>query len=371
MTISIRPISTIEDFLILRQDWTKLLQSSPVKSAFLTWEWLFTWWKYFGQNKQLRILAAYDQESLVGIAPLMLRQIPFWGLRIRFLSNLGVPDIDVGGFILQEGRTEIQAALCREIERFSDQWDVFELDEFPTSPVGLDCYLQYFSTEKYRRRIMPRSHVFIPTTGLWEQYLKELSPHLRRNIKRMLRNLGEENKTVLFQRFNHGKATLKQLEAVFDVTGKSRFTDLYATESKKKFHYELIDPDLLGEAVDISLISIDDMVVGFEYGFNINNVYEAWRGTYDPAYKDYSIGILALFKLIEDNFIHKMVGVDLLRGFREYKKRWNGSVRPFSIFRLVPKNRLLASMIYIWRPIVREKFTILKDQVTKYFKKEE
>jgi len=109
--IDVCHIKDFEAFGSLRDAWNLLLQNNPVQDAFLTWEWLYTWWKHYGKPRELWLITAWIAEELVGIAPLMLEERRKYSLRLRVLCSLGTPDIDVGGFIVREGdETGLQAS---------------------------------------------------------------------------------------------------------------------------------------------------------------------------------------------------------------------------------------------------------------------
>ena len=60
----------------LRNDWTRLLENSPNDSLTVTWEWLSSWWQAYGAARHLRIIAIWDDNKLVGAAPLLARRTP-------------------------------------------------------------------------------------------------------------------------------------------------------------------------------------------------------------------------------------------------------------------------------------------------------
>ncbi len=69
--LSIIKVDTQNEFLKLKGYWTTLLRKSKSKTIFLSWKWMYTWWEYFQENKQLFILTVYDEKGkLVGIAQL-------------------------------------------------------------------------------------------------------------------------------------------------------------------------------------------------------------------------------------------------------------------------------------------------------------
>lgn len=63
-------VSSIDDFRSLKDAWNGLLAESPANSFFLRWEWLFEWWKVYGDGDlSLGIILVYRGDSLIGIGP--------------------------------------------------------------------------------------------------------------------------------------------------------------------------------------------------------------------------------------------------------------------------------------------------------------
>lgn len=72
-TLSVEVLTSDEQFEGLRAEWADLIERANVYSPFMRWEWLYPWWKYFGENKQLRLICVRDGSgALVGLAPMML-----------------------------------------------------------------------------------------------------------------------------------------------------------------------------------------------------------------------------------------------------------------------------------------------------------
>lgn len=68
--IHARMVSSTEDFRSLKDAWNGLLAESPADSFFLRWEWLFEWWKVYGDGDlSLGIILVYRGDSLIGIGP--------------------------------------------------------------------------------------------------------------------------------------------------------------------------------------------------------------------------------------------------------------------------------------------------------------
>ena len=89
--LTIRAVTTSEEFKGLAREWDALLSTIPGHSLFLTWEWLYYWAMHYVGDGQLRILLAFDKHGkLVGIAPLYLRRFNDHAvIAIRELRLLG------------------------------------------------------------------------------------------------------------------------------------------------------------------------------------------------------------------------------------------------------------------------------------------
>lgn len=104
----IKEISTQQGFNNLRSVWNALLQQSGSNTIFATFEWLYTWWEHFGQDKKLFILLAQEGEDVIGIAPLMieekkiLRYVP-----IKVISFIGTGISDYADFIIVKEREKV------------------------------------------------------------------------------------------------------------------------------------------------------------------------------------------------------------------------------------------------------------------------
>ena len=117
-------IETIEDaagFEKLRDEWDTLLETSASNCFFLTWEWLYPWWKHLSGDRTLRIVTLRSGGELVAIAPLasrprrLARLVPF-----RSLEFIGADRVcsDYLDLIIKRGREpEALAALAEYLSR--------------------------------------------------------------------------------------------------------------------------------------------------------------------------------------------------------------------------------------------------------------
>ena len=63
-------LNTEQEFCELREEWDALLDETEDLDFFSTWEWNYSWWKNFKEDKQLFLLTLRDEANvLVGIFP--------------------------------------------------------------------------------------------------------------------------------------------------------------------------------------------------------------------------------------------------------------------------------------------------------------
>ena len=92
--LSLRLIDSVEDFQALKTDWDTLYDKCEGGSIFSSWDWMFTWWEVFKDqfDRELFILALYQEGELVGLAPFQICTPPspkslIQGKTLNFIGN--------------------------------------------------------------------------------------------------------------------------------------------------------------------------------------------------------------------------------------------------------------------------------------------
>ncbi|NPV75863.1 MAG: GNAT family N-acetyltransferase [Anaerolineae bacterium] len=357
--LTVRCLTTLEEFSNLRESWRDLLATSELKTTFLTWEWLYSWWQTFGGDHALQLITVWRGEQLAGIAPLMLTQKNKWGLKLRLLTNIAYHDPDISGFIVANGDDEALGALCRAIRQKSKEWQVFELAETPAAQIIRILQLGCFSKSDYFIRIENNLHLYIPIETDWETYFGSQSKNLKQGTKRKLGRIEKEGKKLDFRRYTGTNVTPKNLEDIFSINQYGNFPETYQTQKQREFHYQLLEKMREPGYMDISFLDLDEMPIAFRYGFTFHGCYEDWRLGFDSRYSDYSPGTLLLYYLMRDNFQRGLSGIDLLRGLEEYKRRWIVQERNYLHLYILHRKDLITSLLLIWAPKVKDRLLSL------------
>ena len=84
-------VTETHDLHALENEWNSLYAKSGSSNIYLSWDWLTSWWEVYGKQRKLMVLLARDQNELIGVVPLLLRNFKYFGTisvrRIEFLST--------------------------------------------------------------------------------------------------------------------------------------------------------------------------------------------------------------------------------------------------------------------------------------------
>lgn len=348
-TIQVVHIKDIKAFKALREAWNLLLQKNPHRDAFLTWEWLYAWWKIYRKQRELWLITTWISNELVGVAPLMLEERRKYGLRMRALCSLGTPDMDVGGFIVRDDDSQIYAVLLDYLIAQKALWDILELNLFMLDGPEIEQLIPYFHNAGFAKHQKNSRHFYLPIQGDWHSYMGRLNPSLRGDLRRKVHRI-EKQGQLTFKHHSGQEVTRRDISTIFEINKYGRYTYLYKSREERAFQRELLA--LMSDRgwPDIFFLYINDQPVAYNYGFIFNGKFEAWRNGFNTQYFELSVGKVLLMLLIEDCFKRAYEGVDFLRGDENYKTHWQIQERTYTQLRFVAINRPLPLIAYIWLP---------------------
>jgi CelD/BcsL family acetyltransferase involved in cellulose biosynthesis len=189
---SIEQIEETEGFRRLRPEWDGLLASSRSDSIFLTWEWLFTWWKHLAGRRRLSILAVRSAGELIAIAPLALRPPDYGRLTpFRALEFLGTGSVgsDYLDLIVRAGQEPLALpALAGHLARGKVMLEMAQIRTGGSLARDLAERIEGrgWSLTASSTSVCP----YIDLEGrTWASYLAGLGPAHRANLQRRLRNM--------------------------------------------------------------------------------------------------------------------------------------------------------------------------------------
>lgn len=339
--LSIRAVTSLEEFKGLAQEWEQLLRTVPGHSLFLTWEWLYCWTKHFLGDSRLRILLMLDdQERLVGIAPLFLRTTRAQSLiPLRELRFLGSETETIYSSYLDVIANENQKrAILQCLYRYffneaRGDWDVLTLSEIPAESSTIDLLNELFDEAgKVGEIVSATCCPVIRLPGDVDTYRAGLGRSRRYTLQRKMKCLQGAGR-IEYCRAQSPAAVDTALDWMIPLHQRrwsiGSSAAVLASERSKRFHMEIVQVLSERGRVSIDLLKLDDRPLAAIYGFIYQGVYYSYLPGFDPAasFSKASPGLLLLYHCIEQAIRDGTHTVDMLMGAQPYKLEWSNDLR--------------------------------------------
>jgi CelD/BcsL family acetyltransferase involved in cellulose biosynthesis len=324
-------------FAALREEWRELLGDSQTEGLFLTWQWLFTWWKHLRGERRLALIIVREGRDLIGLAPLALRPARLAGLSgptLEFLGS-GMVGSDYLDVILRRGRErEALEALAEVLVARSYRLDFRRVRaDSAARRLAVQLGARGWLTAETSSETCP----FIELGGhTWESYLATLGPNHRYNVRRRLRQAMARRLEV------HVARTADECRDTFPIFAdlhQRRWgdrTEAIGSPALIAFH-EDISAVALGQGwLRLSVLSLEGRAAAAVYGFRYDGTYYYYQSGFDPARAQQSPGLLALALSIQAALEEGVHEYDLLHGDESYKSLWARQARAVSRLEVYP-----------------------------------
>ena len=320
-------IATAAELMQLCAEWDDLFRRANPENIFLSFGWMSTWWKHFG-NGQLAVIAVRDSTGrLAAVAPFYIARSSagLGGRRLGFLADDRVGSDYLN--VLAEAR--FAAAAVEEIVRilFAHQrlWDYIELCDTPDSPLmaALSAKLAGRGMRVFETTRRVCRYIRLPAT--FEKFMAGISTGLRANYRRRWRALQHEHQAECLA--VSGAAELERHFPALLALHRMRFEQreaesAFVAPGIPEFHVEAMRVLAAQGFARLFLLKAGGGAVAALYGFSVGGTFQFYQCGMHPGWKRYGLG-----QLLIGNAIELIIGTghatfDFLRGDESYKTRW-------------------------------------------------
>lgn len=338
----IESITTQDGFERLGAEWRELQRRSTSRCLFLTWEWLFTWWKHLSAGRRLMILVVRRQERISAIAPFAIRPasavrlLPFRAVELLGTGSVGSDYLD----LIVEPGSEIES-----IQEVAGQLEALRLPlELPNALLDGSSARRLADTMAPRgwRVSTTRTNVcpFIRLSGLdWPSYVASLGAAHRANLHRRIRSLGRIGSVRLdpVRTEEERRTALDRLIALHNARWRELGgSDAFHTRDMVLFHHELSGLALRNGWLRLMVLRVGQAPVAYFYGFRHEAVHYFYQSAFDPAWSDHSVGMVAMGLAIRSAIEEGAGEFDMLHGAERYKYHWAPEERAIGRIDLYP-----------------------------------
>lgn len=330
--LKIRVLETLEDLEGLRPQWEKLLAGYPQASTFCTWEWLVPWWRAFGAEQRLHVLAVENSSSeLIALAPLCWVKRKTLGKEWKVLRLMGdgSGDSDNLDFPVLSGFESTFASMLLDhlnnLNERNNRWDLSEFNLMPRNSVGENYILPHLQELgwPYVLSDLPKRIIDLPET--WDEYLRGLSQNERRNILRYRKRLEKQYKVEVV-RCSQQDELPTYLNYLFELHQKAWHSrnerGTFESIARRGFYLELSKELLARRQLEFWLLQLDDQFVAAEFDFRYGSTVYALQQAFALDRPEDRPGSVLRGYVLQKIIAAGARQYDFLAGEDSYKDRW-------------------------------------------------
>ncbi len=355
-------------FSALRDEWRALLQESAADTVFLTWEWLYTWWRHVGRRSRPVLLAVRQKNGrLAALGP--FARSGWEPRRLRFhktLGFLGAPlasgnvGSDYLDVIVSRKAPEALGEILAEV---ATAGSVLELAQIATAATAF-ALASGLGVLNWKVERQPGG--VSPTIDLgghtWESYLASRGREHRYSVQRKLRAL-RQRFAVSFDRLENESARAAALSTLIDLHHRrwrqKGASDAFSTPELRAFHEDFTRLALERGWLRLFILRLDGIAAAALYGLRYGDTFFFYQSGFDPVWGRWGVGVATMALSIEAAIAEGAKTYDMLHGEEEYKFHWANATRPLARLSLFPPGthgywaRSFAAARSFVRPVAR------------------
>jgi CelD/BcsL family acetyltransferase involved in cellulose biosynthesis len=356
--LQVKVLRSSAEFKELSGLWDLFLDRSLTNPYSLSWPWLTHWLDIYLEDNPLLSIAVFDEDKLVGFAPLWVkrqRQLGIGTLKIlRFIGSEEVCTDHLDLIVARKNTDAICATIWEHLYGpLRKEWDIWEYNYVPSDSKVLHSLFQLGNHDNRCLAMTVTGYticVYVTLPDSWEAYRTSLS----RNSRGMLKASTElvEKAGQLGFRVCDRVEDVKEFMEIHIALHRKSWNDRglpgsFSTEKFRRFHRELCEDLVAKGKLFLCLLEFNGAPVGSSYGFEHNKVMCYYTlGVERDIVPKASLGRIHLGKCIEGAIQRGCREFDMLRGFEDYKYSWTDTERRELLVTI--HNRTLAVLIYLF-----------------------
>jgi CelD/BcsL family acetyltransferase involved in cellulose biosynthesis len=352
--------TTLNELAPYADDWDQLAGGVPFRS----WTWLSHWWQHYGPRGDARgglaVLCVFDNDGeLVGVAPWYVECSAMHGRVLRWLGS-GEVCSDYLSVLWHPARKEAVIDVLAEYLAASAggdrpealRWDLLHLDGVAADDATvaeLADRLAAAGCMVHRRAGLNCWRLDLPTT--WESYVASLGKNLRRDSRRLERELLDTGRAVLHTATDADELP-QAMKILVDLHQRRRNTlgerGCFASERFLEFYDDVVPAMFARGCVQFYWLELDGKPAAGEYQLVGDGVLYAYQAGVDPEAMEHQPGKLINLAILRRAIEHGYRSFDFLRGDELYKARFGARPRANMELRVAPQRTVARLRHGLW-----------------------
>ncbi|MCD5383467.1 GNAT family N-acetyltransferase, partial [candidate division WOR-3 bacterium] len=216
-------IEAFRDWTEIIPEWERLQREHSAPTPFLSYQWLSTWWKHFGNPKELLTLLIKDkEENLIGIVPLSIKEG-----KTELLGDQSLCDYQ--DILFQKGSEKPCLSLLLDYLSKSSKLPLY-IHSLP----GFSPLFQLQREENQCRISEAGTTPIIYLPSSYDEYLLSLGPKQRHEIRRKIIRIEKEGEIDFYSTGAH-----QSLGQFLKLHKSSKEKAEFMTPKIEQFFYEV------------------------------------------------------------------------------------------------------------------------------------
>ena len=348
-------INNLNDLQPYRERWDELASDC----VFRSWAWLTTWWKHYGEGRQLFVLLVFSgytsrdcqtttncaepqfaAENLLAILPCYIEANFARGQVLRLIGDGEICSDHLDVLANPKDLAGTTAALAHTLCETASEWDTTDFTAVGVERVGLVQLNDALVSLGCHSTRKPNLNVWAVTLPEdWEAFLAMQSKSHRKQLRKLERRVLDTGQAAW--QLVETPAEFEEIWPVFVELHQSRRISLgepgcFASEPWAAFHYDIAKQLFDAGKLRLSWLEMDGQPVAVEYNFAGEKMTWAYQGGLDPDRINDAPGSLLMIRSIQHAIAEGHTHFDFLRGDEPYKAHWRAEPQETFDLQIVP-----------------------------------
>lgn len=328
--MQVKAITTTDEFLNLKEEWERLQEQDEDVTYYNTFEYNWTWWDVFKNDKKnkLLIIVVELNDRIIGIAPLIIEKVNNKIISYNCVRFLGLGDYL--GIIIDRSANIRYGNIIKEIFNFIELKNK-EFERITLSNVKSDSKLSAYilKSEKYNKNF--RYLIECPILKYekysnYDEYRKEFfnsnSKHYSNRLKKKIGynfKVIHNDKKEIYEKIS--ELHIREKNYLIKNKGRKERKSLFNDEFYSKFIKKLYNNN--SKVLTFIIEEAEGEILIYETCYLYKRVLHGWYMAYNPKYEDYHLGKILNLEIQKYIFEKKIADVfDFGAGRYPWKFQW-------------------------------------------------
>ncbi len=345
--------------------WTHLHEQDSNASAFMSWEWIKNWMKYFSENREMQLVYAEDSNGHpIAMLPIMIEPATAMGFsiasKIQILGSDSLACSEHLGFLLREDAdTTIIDDLLSFLWKQHRGNSYLLFSEMDSLSRDAKIIIDWTQNTNVRQQIKTKGGCWqtqLPDS--WDEFLAKLSSNFRQQIRRSIRKI-DNSPSLSAQQItdrNEVRAAADKLAELNlkRMSGKG-VNSCFNSAEMRDFFIDMTADMVCANKAWMDVIYSDGEIVAATLHLVDSTSTAYYQGGFNEGFAKLRPMVVLFGKAIQRAIDNNCEIYDFLGGNEAYKQRWGAALQQYSTISALPDSPARNSMIQLFELYHRAK----------------